>query len=114
VRYWSFHVRVRWCYDGRSVTSADEPEVWGTVTASGRTLGWSYKPDGEVVAPREDIAFMGPVGPEGYPEHWGYKIHVRGTFDNCPPRLVCVQEKHPEITFRIFGDGTHRAEGNIS
>ena len=98
VRAGAFNMEQRWCWDGLRITHVYPPTTWGSITATGRTLGVSY----EGVSTRTKYFFMPQNG-----GHWGYFDEIQAKFNYCPPRVVCFPAFLPRIRFELFGDGVN-------
>jgi peptidoglycan hydrolase-like protein with peptidoglycan-binding domain len=107
-RLWAFNMNIHYCYSNGSIVSVDNPDVYGTVTGLGKSVGWEYV-DGKA-DDKQEIHPSGPLGPgESFPEHAAYEISARGNFQDCPPGvkvgLPCVREIHPVVKLHIEGTG---------
>ncbi|MFG6196496.1 hypothetical protein [Nonomuraea sp. JJY05] len=86
-KLWTFHQKVRWCYNGSKVTHA-ESSGWAT----GLALGWTYKGV-------QSTETRGGAGQSAY--------HVKRTGKFClVPYVSCAQEAYPWISHSATKSGT--------
>jgi hypothetical protein len=102
VRAGAFNMEQVWCWDGYKVTSVAPPTTWGSITALGRTLGFSYA--GEIS--RNGFDYWPQNG-----GNWAYQTEVQAKFTYCPPRVACLSPFLPRIRFDLYGDGVYHSTG---
>lgn len=92
-----YNTRIRWCYDGRVVTSAVDTE-WPSVTGFGRLLGYRF--DARLVHREGFYTYNGRTR-----GGWVSRSYFR--FQICPVYMTwCVMSKTGYTNFYVHYDGT--------
>lgn len=97
---WRYTMTDQWCWDTvrhRNLSIGTPAKISGRVASFASALGWSYK------------GILNQRITDYYGDKWVYDAWTQGEFDLCPPRIICIEHRYPELTLYLYGDGHYDA-----